>query len=80
MSKKMTALYERTGIHDPEYVRRQRNNLETYAASNDFMNLQHFTDDGYSANDYLLRFLILSCLCKWGTKPIFHTFHYLLLT
>ncbi len=52
MSKKMTALYERTGIRDPEYIRRQRNNLETYAASNDFMNLQHFTDDGYSAKDY----------------------------
>ncbi len=52
MSKKMTALYERTGIRDPEYIRRQRNNLETFAASNDFMNLQHFTDDGYSANDY----------------------------
>lgn len=52
MSKKMTALYERTGIRDLEYIRRQRNNLEAYATSNGFTSLQHFTDDGYSDKDY----------------------------
>ena len=49
---KMTALYERTACPNPEYIRRQRNNLEAYATSNGFANLQHFTDDGYSAFDY----------------------------
>lgn len=53
MSKiKITALYERTAQADPEYIRRQRNNLEAYAMSNGFTNLQHFTDDGYSAHNY----------------------------
>lgn len=49
---KITALYERTACSDPEYIRRQRNNLEAYATPNGFTNLQHFTDDGYSADDY----------------------------
>ena len=52
MSKKITALYERSAAPNPEHIRRQRNNLETFAQSQGFTNLQHFTDDGYSAHNY----------------------------
>jgi len=52
MSKKITALYERCAAPDPEYIRRQMCNLETFAQSQGFTNLQHFTDDGYSAHNY----------------------------
>lgn len=52
MSKKITALYERSAVPNPEHIRRQRNNLETFAQSQGFTNLQHFTDDGYAANNY----------------------------
>lgn len=51
MSKKITALYERSATYDCESIRRQRNNLETYAQAHGFENLQHYADCGYSAFD-----------------------------
>ena len=41
---KITALYERAGLDDMEHIRRQKNNLTTYAENNDFHNLCHYTD------------------------------------
>ena len=52
MSKKITALYERSAAPNPEHIRRQKNNLETFAQAQGFTNLQHFTDDGYAAQNY----------------------------
>ena len=51
MSKKITALYERSATYDCESIRRQKNNLETYAQTHGFENLQHYADCGYSAFD-----------------------------
>lgn len=51
MSKKITALYERSATNNFESIRRQKNNLETYAQTQGFENLQHYTDCGYSAFD-----------------------------
>lgn len=48
MSKKITALYERSAASNPEHIRRQMTNLETYAEGHDFTNLRHYTDNGYS--------------------------------
>lgn len=51
MRKKITALYERSATYDCESIRRQKNNLETYAQTHGFENLQHYADCGYSAFD-----------------------------
>lgn len=48
MSKKITALYERTAAPNHEEIHRQKANLEAYALDNGFHNLRHFTDCGYS--------------------------------
>ena len=48
---KITALYERSGCSDPKNIRRQRNNLATYASNKGFQNLRHFTDDGYAGTN-----------------------------
>lgn len=50
--KKITALYERSGNKDVEQIRHQQEMLESYAAGNGFTNIQHFTDDGFSASDH----------------------------
>ena len=51
MSNKMTALYARSAANNPEHITQQMNDLVTFAHSNHFANLCHFTDDGYSAFD-----------------------------
>lgn len=48
---KITALYERSACPDPENIRRQRNNLATYACNKGFQNLRHYTDDGFAGTD-----------------------------
>ena len=48
---KITALYERSAYPNPENIRRQRNNLATYASNKGFQNLRHYTDDGFAGTD-----------------------------
>ena len=54
---KITALYERLSRDDEQKgesnsITNQKRLLEDYAASHDFANFKHFTDDGYSGTNF----------------------------
>ena len=54
---KITALYERLSRDDElsgesGSIANQKTMLESYAASNDFTNIKHYTDDGYSGGNF----------------------------
>ncbi|MDO4649812.1 MAG: recombinase family protein, partial [Eubacteriales bacterium] len=59
MAKKqrITALYERLSRDDElqgesNSITNQKEYLEEYAIQNDFRNIQHFTDDGYTGTNF----------------------------
>lgn len=57
MRSKITALYERLSRDDEQQgesnsIINQKKYLEDYARNNGFLNLRHFTDDGYTGTNF----------------------------